>query len=93
MSSEREQTEKTTLSITPEVKEISLTPHQQEGSLGVRRGGHHSIINVVILPLAFVLESILAKRHMKKAQGRGRCGKRNKIIGQRRKRTQENCPI
>ena len=75
MSSEREQTEKTTVSITPELKDISPTPHQQEGSLGVRRGGHHSIINVVILPLAFVLESILAKRRIRRPKGRAGVGK------------------
>ena len=39
LSSEKEQTDKTTTSITSEVKETSPTPRVQEGSLGVKKGG------------------------------------------------------
>ena len=79
-----------TVSITPEVKETSPTPYQQEGSLGVRKGGHHSMVNVILLCTGIHLGK---KSQMKKAQGQGRYGERSKITGQRRTKGQKSCPI
>ena len=61
---------------------------------GQKGRGCYPIIGAVNLPETPTVESILAKKcaHMVRALGQVRCGKQSKIIGQRKTKTQKNCP-
>ena len=67
----------------------------RKASRDAKREGPHPIISVDTQPQASSLGAILAKRCVHgvgRVLDQVRCGKRNKIIGQRRMKTWKNCP-